>query len=148
MDTKLSLERVVELDKKWGAETSKFLQLGVAYGNPPPLPLHEEYSALLLLMAKRWGIDPDEFLAWVGLQRYINLAAQDSCEELEFPEEVADRLGIKVEEFQDYFHNKLREIREALADDEDDFLGQGPYASDDWDDDLDILEEAGRRGLA
>jgi len=148
MEKKLTIERVRELDRKWQTETSKFLQLGTRYGNPPPLPLHEEYKDSLSLMAKKWHEPEDEFLIWVDLQDFIDRSAHGHVDDLPFPETKARKLGIPFIVFDDYYHERMLEICEALEDDEDE-LGLSAIPADDcWDDELDLQEDAARLGAS
>ncbi|MDO8486542.1 MAG: hypothetical protein Q7S77_02520 [Candidatus Staskawiczbacteria bacterium] len=129
---KMTLSRIRELDKKKDEEVRKFLQLGVAYGEPLPLFLHEEYSGELPRMAEKFGVPQDEFQTYVWVQVYINASAQSDCSELPSPESIALQLGVPFAEFEYYLHEQIKLIHAALADDEEEefFL---PVTREEWD---------------
>ncbi|MDO8660063.1 MAG: hypothetical protein Q7K54_05730 [Candidatus Parcubacteria bacterium] len=129
---KMTLSRIRELDKKRDEEVHKFLQMGAAYGEPLPLFLHEEYSGELPRMAEKFGVPQNEFQTYVWVQVYVNASAQSDCSELPSPEIIALQLGIPLAEFNDYLHEQIKLIHDALADDEDEefFL---PATREEWD---------------
>ena len=118
----VALARIRELDARRDAEMFKFLQLGVAYGGPPPLFLHKEYADQLPEMAKKFGVTFEEFLNYVKVQAYINASAQGDCTRLLSPRDMAEKLGIPFEEFNDYLHEQISLIHDALADEEDEMF--------------------------
>ena len=129
---KMTLARIRELDKKRDEEVRKFLQLGAAYGDPLPLFLHEEYAGQLAKMAKKFRVPLEEFQIYVWVQVYINASAQSDCSELPSPESIALQLGIPFKEFNDYLHEQIKLIHDALASDgEDSFVL--PVVPEDWD---------------
>lgn len=142
MEAKLTMERVLELDGIRSAQVQIFLQMGEQYGSPLPLFLYEEYSGpgQLKVMARRWKVPLPEFLAYVRLQTYISALAQDAADWAALERE-ADVLGIPVGELSSYVRAEVELVREALAPDEDDIF-EAPLL---WDDDMDFLQEAGRR---
>lgn len=143
----LSMDRIRELDRKWGVETRKFLYLGVLYGDPPPFFLMEECETRLSEMAKKWDVQEQDFRIFVGLHKYLNLVARGE-EGLPSPEAVAKELHIPLARFLLYYREQVELTRNALAPDEDDDISLWRSAVvAEWDEEEDLQEDAARRGL-
>jgi hypothetical protein len=145
----ISMERVKGLDRIWAKESCECLQLGQIYSGPSPFFLQEKYldGTDLFAMAKKWKVRVDELRIFVAVQRFVNAVANNDCKDLPSVEDIANQFDLPSADFESYLQEQVGLIREAQAVDDDDFTGDGPYANDDWDVDLDILAEAGRRGL-
>ena len=149
MTTRLSMERIRELDRKWDAEVRKFLYLGKSYGDLPPFFLWEDFAGRISEMAAKWKVPEKEFRVYAGLHMYLNLVARNEVEGLRLPEAVAKELGIPLVIFMPYFNEQVRLTRDAIAPDQDDDISfwHDAFAEDWYDFEEDLLEDAARRGL-
>ncbi len=116
---KMTLARIQELDKRCDEEIRKFLQLGTAYGSPPPFFLEPECVDRLPEMAKKFEVSFEEFRTYVGVRAYIDISARTDCVELPKPEDIARRLGIPFGEFNEYLLAQIKLIHDAFIQDED-----------------------------
>lgn len=144
----ISMERVRELDKIWARESSACLQQGKHYPGPSPFFIQEKYldATDLTKMAKKWGVSLEELRTYVTVQRYINAAANDDCEDLPFPEDAAGLFGIPLAEFNDYLHMQMKLIHDAREIDEDDIADWRDVAAEDFGAEEDILQDAALQG--
>lgn len=147
----LNMERIAELHRIWDRETAKFLRLGPAYGSPHPLFLHErDINAVdFTAMSLKWNdADEDELRLFVELQQYI-AAEADGQEEVLPPKEKARHFVTAAEEsaFEDYVHGRVLQIHRDREDET--VVPWREAVAEEWDDqEVDLQEDAGRRGLA
>ncbi len=118
----ISMERVRKLDKIWARECNAYLQQAQHYSGPSPFFIQERYldGIDLVGMAKKWGVSIEELQTYTVLQKYVNAVANDDCENLHLPDDIARVLGIPLVEFNDYLHEEVKKIHETREIDEDD----------------------------
>jgi len=142
----ISMERVRELDKIWARESNACLQQGQHYPGPSPFFIQEKYldATDLVAMARKWGVSIEELQTYIVFQRYVNAVANDDCENLPLPDDIARVLGIPLTEFNDYLHEEVRKIHDSHIEDEDDIADWRDVTAEDFGDTEEdfLLDEA------
>ena len=120
MTTKLvfSIDRIRELHRVWNRETKRFLCLGINYGQPHPLLLHERdlESVDWASMSKKWdNATETELRNFVKFQRFVTDEVYGSS--MSTPLEMARELQVPQQEeelFEEYFYECVNNVRLEL----------------------------------
>jgi len=141
----ITMERIREMDRIWAKECSEYLQLAGLYQGPSPFFIQEKYFDAIDLnkLSKKWGVLKDELQSYITLQRYVNLVANNDCENLPLPEDIARELGVPLVEFDDYLKKEVKKIHDSRVEDEDDIVDWRDVTAEDFGDiEDDILQDA------
>lgn len=145
----ITMERVKKLDRIWVKECSECLQMAKSYRGPSPFFIQEKYldGVDLKKIAMKWRVSIEELQTYITLQRYVNSAANNDCQDLPQPEDAAREFGISLTEFNDYLHEEVKKIHDSRAEDEDDITGWRDVTAEDFGDiEDDILQDAAIEG--
>ena len=138
----ISMERVKELDQIWARESNACLQQAQHYPGPSPFFIQERFldAVDLRKMAKKWGASIEELITYIAVQRYINAVANNDCEDLPLPEDIAEQLAIPLAVFNDYLHDQVKLIHDARSEgDYDDAADWRDVTAEDFSTDEDFL---------